>query len=54
LSIAIINAKYTNLDAKSSLAKGNFVKFPCKIAFFRPDAGQFAARPGVPKAAAGT
>jgi len=54
LSIAIINAKYTIPNAKSSLAKGNFVKFPNKIAFFIPDTGQYAAQTGVLKAAAGT
>jgi hypothetical protein len=54
LSIALLNDKYSLPDAKSSLAKGSFVKFPCKIAFFRPDAGRYAAQTGVLKAAAGT
>lgn len=54
LRIAIINAKYTIQNAKSSQAKRSFLKFLSKIAFFKTDAGRNAAQTGVLKAAAGT
>jgi hypothetical protein len=53
LNIALLGDKYTIPNAKSSQAEGSFVKFLVKIAFFRPDAGRYAAQTGVLRAAAG-